>query len=138
MLASMTERTPELTPEQEERRRAKTNRATRGAMAAVLCLEALVALLMPRALAQSSGGLGTGKTVALIVLAVVLIATGFLLRRVWGIGTGSVLQVVFLATGIWLPAGLIVTVLLVGCWGYLLYLRHDLVGTPGGIRMLIS
>jgi Protein of unknown function (DUF4233) len=134
----MTELTPELTPEQEERRRAKTNRATRGAMAAVLCLEALVALLMPRALAQSSGGLGTGKTVALIVLAVVLIATGFLLRRVWGIGTGSVLQVVFLATGIWLPAGLIVTVLLVGCWGYLLYLRHDLVGTPGGIRMLIS
>jgi hypothetical protein len=128
----------ELTPEEEELRRAKTNRATRGAMAAVLCLEALVALLMPRALAQSSGGLGTGKTVALIVLAVVLIATGFVLRRAWGIGTGSVLQVVFLATGIWLPAGLIVTVLLVGCWGYLLYLRHDLVGTPGGIRMLIS
>lgn len=128
----------ELTPEQEELRRAKTNRATRGAMAAVLCLEALVALLMPRALAQTSGGLGTGKTVALIVLAVILVATGFVLRRAWGIGTGSVLQLVFLATAIWLPAGLIVTALLVGCWGYLLYLRHDLVGTPGGIRMLIS
>jgi Protein of unknown function (DUF4233) len=128
----------ELTPEEEELRRAKTNRATRGAMAAVLCLEALVALLMPRALAQSSGGLGTGKTVALIVLAVVLISVGALLRRAWGIGAGSALQLVFLLTGIWLPAGLIVTVLLVGCWGYLLYLRHDLVGTPGGIRMLIS
>ncbi len=134
----MTELPPELTPEQQEFRRAKTNRATRGAMAATLCLEALVALLMPRALAQTSEGLGTGKTVALIVLAVIMIATGFLLRRRWGIGTGSALQVVFLATGIWLPAGLIVTVLLVGCWGYLLYLRHDLVGTPGGIRMLIS
>jgi hypothetical protein len=72
------------------------------------------------------------------VLAVIMIVTGFLLRRPWGIGAGSTLQVVFLATGIWLPAGLIVTVLLVGCWGYLLYLRHDLVGTPGGIRMLIS
>jgi hypothetical protein len=128
----------DLTPEEQELRRAKTNRATRGAMAAVLCLEALVALLMPRALAQSSGGLGTGKTVALIVLAVILVGVGFLLRRAWGIGAGSVLQLVFLATAIWLPAGLIVTVLLVGCWGYLLYLRHDLVGTPGGIRMLIS
>jgi hypothetical protein len=61
-----------------------------------------------------------------------------LLRRRWGIGAGSVLQVVLLATGIWLPAALIVAVLLVGCWLYLLYLRHDLVGTPGGVRMLIS
>lgn len=129
---------PELTPEQREARRAKTNRATRGALAAVLCLEALVMLLMPRALAQTSTGLGTGKTVTLIVFAVVLIAVGFLLRRPWGIGIGSVLQVPLLATGIWLPAGLVVTVLLAGCWAYLLYLRHDLVGTPGGLRMLIS
>ncbi len=107
-------------------------------MAAVLCLEALVVLLTPRALAQTSGGLGTGKTIALVVLAVILITAGFLLRRRWGIGAGSALQLVFLATGVWLPAGLIVSVLLAGCWGYLLYLRHDLVGTPGGIRMLIS
>ena len=128
----------ELTPEQQELRRAKTNRATRGALAAVLCLEALVVLLVPRALAQTSQGLGTGKTVALIVFAVILIATGFLLRRRWGIGTGSVLQLLLLATGVWLPAGIIVWVLLVGCWAYLLYLRHDLVGTPGGIRILIS
>jgi hypothetical protein len=128
----------ELTPEQQEQRRAKTNRATRGAMAAVLCLEALYVLLMPRALAQTSGGLGTGKTVSLIVLAVILVTAGAMLRRRWGIGAGSALQLVFLATGVWLPAGLIVSVLLVGCWGYLLYLRHDLVGTPGGIRMLIS
>ena len=88
-------------------------------------------LLMPRALAQTSSGLGTGKTVTLIVLAVILVVAGFLLRRPWGIGAGSVLQLPFLATAIWLPAGLIVTVLLAGCWGYLLYLRHDLVGTPG-------
>jgi Protein of unknown function (DUF4233) len=128
----------ELTPEQQDQRRAKTNRMTRGAMAAVLCLEALVVLLMPRALAQSSGGLGTGKTVTLIVLAVIFVVIGFLLRRRWGIGAGSVAQLALLATGIWLPAGLVVSVLLAGCWGYLLYLRHDLVGTPGGIRMLIS
>jgi hypothetical protein len=127
-----------LTPDDQEARRAKTNRATRGALAATLCLEALVVLLMPLALRQTSEGLGTGKTITLIVFAVILIMTGFLLRRRWGIGAGSVLQVAFLATAVWLPAGLVVSVLLAGCWGYLLYLRHDLVGTPGGIRMLIS
>jgi hypothetical protein len=127
-----------LTPEQLEQRRVRTDRATRGALAAVLCLEALVVLLMPRALAQTSGGLGTGKTVTLIVLAGVLVVAGFLLRRPWGIGTGSVLQVAFLATAVWLPVGLVATVLLAGCWVYLLYLRHDLIGTPGGARMLIS
>lgn len=128
----------ELTPDERELRRAKTNRATRGAMAGVLCLEALLVLLMPRALAQTSSGLGTGKTVTLIVFAVILVVAGFLLRRPWGIGAGSVLQLPLLATAIWLPAGLIVTLLLAGCWGYLLHLRHELVGTPGGIRMLIS
>ena len=127
-----------LSESEQQLRRAKTNRATRGAMAAVLCLEALVVLLMPRALAQTSAGLGTGKTITLVILAVILILAGFLLRRRWGIGAGSALQVAFLATGVWLPAGLIVSVLLAGCWGYLLYLRHDLVGTPGGIRILIS
>ncbi|MBV9592403.1 MAG: DUF4233 domain-containing protein [Actinobacteria bacterium] len=126
------------TAEQVEARSRRANRATRGALAAVLCLEALVVLLMPRALAQTSGGLGTTKTVVLIMLAVVMVAAGFLLRRPWGIGTGSALQVLFLATGIWLPAALIASVLLVGVWGYLLNLRHQLVGTPSGPRMLIS
>jgi hypothetical protein len=129
---------PEPTPEERELRRTRTNRATRGALAAVLCLEALVVLLMPRALAQTSGGLGTGKTVTLIVLAVIMVIAGFLLRRRWGIGTGSVLQVAFLATAVWLPVGLIATALLVGCWVYLLYLRHDLIGRPGGARMLLG
>jgi hypothetical protein len=67
-----------------------------------------------------------------------MVASGFLLRRRFGIGLGSVLQVAFLATGIWLPAALIATVLLVAVWGYLLNLRHQLVGTPAGARMLIS
>jgi hypothetical protein len=135
---AVSEQPPEFTAEQLRARRAKTNRTTRGAMAGVLCLEAVFALLMPRALAQTSGGLGAGKTIALIVLAVVLVAAGFALRRRWGIGTGSALQVAVLATAIWLPAGLIVTLLLAGSWAYLLYLRYDLVGTPGGIRILIS
>jgi hypothetical protein len=126
------------TPEELQARQQRANRATRGALAGVLCLEALVVLLMPRALAQTSGGLGTTKTVVLIVLAVVMVFVGFLLRRRWGIGAGTVLQVLFLATGIWLPAALIASVLLVGVWLYLLNLRSQVAGTPGGARMLIS
>ncbi len=131
---------PPYVPTDEElaERRQRANRATRGALAGVLCLEALVVLLMPRALAQTSGGLGTTKTVILIVLAVVMVLVGFLLRRRWGIGTGSVLQLAFLATGVWLPAALVATVLLAGVWLYLLNLRTQVAGTPGGVRMLIS
>jgi nitrate reductase gamma subunit len=132
------EETPEETEEQLAARQQRANRATRGALAGVLCLEALVVLLMPRALAQTSGGLGTPKTVLLIVLAVIMVTAGFLLRRRWGIGAGSVLQVIYLATGIWLPVALIPAVLLVGTWLYLLNLRSQIAGTPGGARMLIS
>src|ERR1700709_2689184 len=88
------------TPEQLAARQQRANRATRGALAGVLCLEALVVLLMPRALAQTSGGLGTTKTVILIVLAVIMVMAGFLLRRRWGIGAGTGLQLAYLLTGI--------------------------------------
>jgi hypothetical protein len=128
----------EPTPEQWEARRVRANRATRGVLAGILCLEAFVLLLMPRALAQTQAGLGTTKTVILIGLAVVMVIAGFLLRRAWGIGVGSVLQLAFLASGAFLPITLIASVLLVGSWLWVLNLRHDIVGTPGGLRMLIS
>ncbi len=126
------------TPEQLAARQLRANRATRGALAGVLGLEAFVVLLMPRALAQTSGGLGQTKTIILISLAVILVVAAFLLRRPWGIGTGSVLQLLYLATGIWLPVALIPAALLVGTWLYLLNLRSQVAGTPGGARMLIS
>jgi Protein of unknown function (DUF4233) len=129
---------PAETPDELAARQQRANRATRGALAGVLCLEALVVLLMPRALAQTSGGLGTTKTVTLIALAVIMVIVGFLLRRRWGIGAGSVLQVAYLATGVWLPVALVPAVLLVGTWLYLLNLRTQVAGTPGGARMLIS
>lgn len=119
-------------------RRAKANRATRGVLAAVLCLEALVVLLVPRAIAQTSTGLDTAKTLTLVALAVVLVATGFLLRRRWGIGLGSALQVAVLATGIWTAVMFAVGIVFVAIWLWVLTMRRDLVGTPGGIRMLGS
>ncbi len=119
-------------------RRAKANRATRGVLAAVLCLEALVVLLVPRAIAQTSTGLDTAKTLTLVALAVVLVTTGFLLRRRWGIGLGSALQVTVLATGVWTAVMFAVGIVFVAIWLWVLTMRRDLVGTPGGVRMLGS
>ena len=74
----------------------------------------------------------------LIGLAVVMIAAAGLVRRPFGIGLGSVLQVLFVLTGVLLPAMFVVGVIFACIWGYLLSLRHELVGTPTGWRMLVS
>jgi hypothetical protein len=121
-----------------EARRQRANRATRGALAAILCLEAFVVLLIPRTIAQTSEGLDGVKTTMLVVLAVVFVMTGFLLRRRWGIALGSVLQVGLAATVVLVPLLAVVVVMFLGLWLYLLRTRHQLVGTPSGWRMLVS
>ena len=126
------------TEEQIAERAVRANKATRGALAAVLVLEALVTLLVPRAIAFSATGLGTTRTVVLIGLAVVMIAAAGLVRRSFGIGLGSALQLAFIATGAFIGAMYVLGVLFAAAWGYLLKLRHELVGTPGGLRALIS
>jgi hypothetical protein len=128
----------EPTPEQYAERARRADRATRGALAGVLGLQAVVILLLPRALAFSDAGLGVAKTVVLIVFAVGLVVAAGMVRRPWGIGLGSVLQVPFVLTGIWIWGMFIVGAMFVAIWLYLLKLRHDLVGTPGGARMLVS
>ena len=119
-------------------RQAWANRATRRALAAILCLEALCVLLVPRAIAQAPGGLGGTKTGLLIGFAAVLIAASAILRRRWGIGVGSVLQLPLIAIGFWVSAFFVVAALFIGLWLYLLNLRHEIAGTPGGLRMLVS
>lgn len=128
----------ELTDEQRERRRSKADRATRGVLAALLCLEAFVVLLVPRAIAQTNVGLDPQKTLLLVGLAVVLVGTGFLLRRPWGIGLGSALQLALLATGVLQPVMIVVALIFIALWWWVLTMRRDLAGTPGGARMLIS
>lgn len=128
----------ESTPERQETRRNRANRATRGALAAVLCLEALVVLLVPRAIAQTSTGLSGTKTALLVAFALTLIGTGLLLRRRWGIGLGSALQVVLAATVVLVPVLIVVVVMFAALWLFLLRTRHQVVGTPSGWRMLIS
>jgi hypothetical protein len=124
-------------PDEAERAH-RADRSTRGAMAGVLGLEAVVVLLVPRALAFSEGGLGTAKTVVLVALALLMIAGAGLIRRPWGIGAGTVLQALFLISGAWLWALLIVAAIFAAVWVRLLMLRHDLIGTPTGWRMLYS
>ncbi|UQX89669.1 DUF4233 domain-containing protein [Jatrophihabitans telluris] len=125
-------------PEELSARAHKANRATRGALAALLCLEAFVVLLIPRAIAQTAEGLDGFKTIVLVVFAVILVLTGFMLRRRWGIGLGSALQLVLVATIALVPVLAVVVVIFLALWLYMLQTRHQLVGTPSGWRMLIS
>lgn len=126
------------TPEQRAERARRADRATRMALAGVLGLEALVTLLVPRALAFTDAGLGTARTVVLIVLAVVMVIAAGLVRRPFGIGLGSALQVLFVLTGVMLIAMFVIGALFAAVWARLLFLRRDLVGTPGGVRLLVS
>jgi hypothetical protein len=128
----------EPTEEQLRERQQKANRATRGGMAGILCLEAFVVLLIPRTIAQTSEGLSSAKTIVLVALAVLMVLAGFLLRRPWGIGLGSALQVLLALTIVLVPAIAVVVVIFMAIWLYMLRTRHQLVGTPAGWRMLIS
>lgn len=128
----------EPTPEMIAERARRADRATRGALAGVLGLEALVVLLIPRAIRFTDTGLGTARTVLLIGLAVVMIAVAGMVRRPRGIAAGSVLQGLFVLTGVFLPAMFVVGVIFLAIWLSVLNLRHEIVGTPGGLRMFVS
>jgi hypothetical protein len=126
------------TPQQLAERAARADKAIGRALAAVLCLEALCVLLVPRAIAQTSVGLSGTKSALLIGYTVVLLVAAVVIRRRFGIAVGSVLQLPMFAIGLWVHGFLLVAAIFIGVWLYLLNLRHELVGTPGGIRMLIS
>jgi hypothetical protein len=126
------------TPEQIAERAVRANRATRGALAGLLGLEALIVLLVPRAIAFTSTGLGVTRTVLLVVLAVIMIAAAGLVRRPFGVGLGSALQVLFVLTGILITTMFVIGAIFLLIWGRVLMLRHELVGAPGGWRMLLS
>ena len=123
------------TPEQYAARARRADKATRGALAGVLGLEAVVVLLIPRAIAFTTG-LGPVRTGICIALAVVLVLAAGLVRRPWGIALGSVLQVIFTATGLLIATMFLIGAIFLAIWWRLLLLRHEIVGAPGGLRML--
>jgi hypothetical protein len=128
---------PQPTPEQIAERARRADRATRGGLAGILGLEAVVVLLVPRAIAFTTG-LGTTRTTLLIGLAILLVAAAAVQRRPWGIAAGSALQLPFIATGFLIGTMFLVGAIFAAIWLRLLSLRHELVGTPGGWRMLTS
>ncbi|HZC72108.1 MAG TPA: DUF4233 domain-containing protein [Jatrophihabitans sp.] len=127
----------EPTPEQYAERAQRANKATRNALMAVLGLEAFVVLLIPRAIAFTTG-LGPVRTGICVGVAVLLLLAAALLRRPWGIGLGSGMQIVFFATGIMIATMFLVGALFIAVWLRILMFRHEVVGTPGGLRMLLG
>nr|WP_204264446.1 DUF4233 domain-containing protein [Geodermatophilus normandii] len=102
----------------------------RGAAAAVLLLEGIAVLFVPRAIAQTAGGLDGTRLTILLVLAVVLILASGIQRRPRGLEIATVLQVPLLLTGLidssmWFVGGVFVLI-----WLYLLQVRKDLLGSP--------
>jgi len=129
---------PEHTAEELAERARRADGATRATLAGVLGLEALVVLLVPRALVASHSGLGTTKTLILVALAVLLIAAASMVRRPYGIAVGTAMQVPLMLTGILIVAMFILGAIFWAVWYRILVLRRDVVGTPRGLRMLIS
>jgi hypothetical protein len=109
---------------------ARAGRALRGAAAAVLLLEGIVVLFVPRGIAQSGPGLTGVRLTLLLALAVLLILASGVQRRPQGLLIGTALQVPVLLTGLlngvmWLLGGAFVLI-----WLYLLQVRKELLGSP--------
>jgi hypothetical protein len=110
----------------------RAGRALGGAAAAILVLEGIAVLFVPRGIAQTGDGLTGFRLTVLIALAMLLILASGLQRRPQGLVIGTVLQVPLLLTGLfgaamWLIGGLFVLI-----WAYLLQIRKDLLGSPFG------
>jgi len=134
MTEPTTDPTTEPTPEQIAERARRADRGTRGAMAAVLGLEMVVVLLIPRTIAFTTG-LGPVRSGICFGVAGLLLVGAAVTRRAWGIAYGSVMQVVFIATGFLIATMFLLGIVFAAIWLRLLMLRHDIVGSPGGLRL---
>ena len=110
----------------------RAGKALGGAAAAILLLEGIAVLFVPRGIAQTGDGLTGFRLTVLIGLAVLLLLASGVQRRPQGLVIGTVLQVPLLLTGLfgaamWLIGGVFVLI-----WAYLLQIRKDLLGLPFG------
>jgi hypothetical protein len=108
----------------------RAGRALNGAAAAVLLLEGIATLFVPRGIAQSGPGLTGTRLTLLLVLAVLLLVASGVQRRPQGLLVGTVLQVPLVLTGLMSGAMWIVGGIFALIWLYLLQVRKDLLGSP--------
>lgn len=111
---------------------ARAARALNGAAAAILVLEGITVLFVPRAIAQSGPGLTGVRLTLLLVLAVVLIVASGVQRRPWGVVAGTALQLPLVFTGFMSPAMWFLGGIFLMIWLYLLQVRRELLGSPFG------
>jgi hypothetical protein len=105
-------------------------RAMRAALAAVLGLEAIAVLFVPRAIAQFGVGLTPVRLTLVLGLAGLLLLTAALQRHRAGRLLGSALQAAMLATGLLTGAMYVVGGLFALVWLSLLRIRRDLLRRP--------
>jgi hypothetical protein len=110
----------------------RAGRALGGAAAAILLLEGIAVLFVPRGIAQSGSGLTGFRLSVLIVLALLLILASGVQRRPKGLVIGTVLQVPLLLTGLFGSAMWLIGAVFVLIWAYLLQIRKELLGSPFG------
>ncbi len=108
-------------------------RALQGAAAAVLVLEGIVVLFVPRAIAQSGDGLTGWRLTYLLALAIVLILSSGVQRRPQGVYVGTALQLPLLLTGLMTSVMWLLGVVFAAIWLYLLQLRKELLGSSFGL-----
>ncbi len=101
-----------------------------GGGSAVLVIEALVVLFVPRAIAQSGPGLTAWRLAAVLSVVVLLIVVAGLQRRSWGPQVGLVVQLPVIATGLFTAAMWFLGMLFLLLWIYLLRTRAALLGSP--------
>ena len=107
----------------------RAGRALNGAAAAVLALEGIVVLFVPRGIAQSGPGLTGFRLTYLLTLAVLLFLAAGVQRRPRGLVIGTVLQVPLVLTGLFNSVLWVIGGIFALLWLYLLQLRRDMLGS---------
>lgn len=109
-------------------------RILNGVGAAILILEALVVLFVPRAIAQSGPGLTAARLSVVLADVVLLVVVAGLQRRSWGPRAGLAVQLPVLATGLFTGVMWFLGALFVLLWVYLMRMRAELLGSAPADR----
>jgi len=110
----------------------------RGVMAGTLILEAIVVLLALPVVGTVGGGLNPGALGYLICLAGVLVLLAGLQGRSWAIWVNLAVQLIAIIGFVVYPGVGFIGLLFAAVWARMLWLRHQLLGTPAGWRLLLS